>query len=67
MSKGQRTPSRMWSRLAVLALCLMLPILGGGCPEFRDQSVAAVESATRGVMNAGLDLLFDQFRTDEAK
>ncbi|MFH0981519.1 MAG: hypothetical protein V2A79_08270 [Planctomycetota bacterium] len=54
-------------RIAMAALLLLLPILMGGCPEFQDESVAAIETASRGVLNAGLDLFFDQFRTDAAK
>ena len=39
----------------------------GGCPEFQNESVTAIETATRGVLNAGIDLFFDQYRTDEAR
>jgi hypothetical protein len=52
-------------RLALAFLGLLLPILMGGCPDFRDESVAAIETATRGVINAGLDLFFEQFTSDQ--
>ncbi len=53
-------------RVARLALYLLLPALMGGCPEVRNQSVDAIETATRGVLNAAFDMFFDQFRSDEA-
>jgi hypothetical protein len=37
----------------------------GGCPDFRNESVSAIETAARGVLDAALDLFFDQFRSDE--
>ncbi len=49
---------------AVVVLCALLPALMGGCPEFRNQSVTAIETAARGVVDAAVDLFFDQFRTD---
>jgi len=52
-------------RPAALVIALLLPVLMGGCPEFRDQTVTAVETATRGLLDAALDLFFDQFRPDE--
>ena len=67
MRKDQRTPRSVVSCFAVFALSLLLPMMMGGCPDFRNQSVTAFETAVRGVLNAGLDLYFDQFRTDEAK
>ncbi|UCG32012.1 MAG: hypothetical protein JSU68_10145 [Phycisphaerales bacterium] len=66
----------------ILALALLLPGLLGGCPEFRNSTVDAIDAATRdfifgttepldavgtagvGIMNAALDLFFDQFRTE---
>jgi hypothetical protein len=38
----------------------------GGCPEFQNASTTAVETASRGVLDAALDMFFDQFRTDQA-
>jgi len=66
MREGQRTP-RAASCFALVALCLTLPALMGGCPEFQNESVTAIETATRGVLNAGIDLFFDQYRTDAAR
>ena len=60
----------------------MLPLLMGGCPEFRDSLVSVADSLTRGlifgtdspdnlinaasvsIVNAALDLFFDQFRSN---
>jgi hypothetical protein len=52
---------------AVLGLCLLLPALMGGCPEFRNSSINAIETATRGVFDAALTLMFDQLRSDEVR
>ena len=49
---------------ALLGLYLTAPLLMGGCPEFRDEAVNAIESATEGIVLAALDLFFDQFRGD---
>lgn len=48
----------------VWGLCLTVPLLMGGCPEFRDESINAIESATEGIVLAALDLFFDQFRSN---
>ena len=63
--KKKRT--RNWAAgnwFCLLALLLLLPILMGGCPEFQDDVVTAFETATRGLVNAALELLFDQYRSD---
>ncbi len=65
MRKDQPTSFWTSSGLVVFAVCLLLPFLMGVCPEFRNQSVTAIETATRGVANAAFDLFFDQFRTDD--
>ncbi len=83
MHRIRRKRWPMTSRLAGLAIGCLLPLLLGGCPEFRNGSVDAFDAATRsvvlgdtttddatdaasrGVLNAALDLLFDQFRTSE--
>ena len=64
MRKGKRSLRRTVCRFAFLTLCPLLPFLMGGCPEFQNQVTGAFESATRSILNAALDLLFDQFRTD---
>ena len=49
----------------VIGLC---PLLMGGCPaSFQNASVDAFETAARGVLDAALDLLFDQARSDEVR
>ena len=45
-----------------LAMVLALPLLMGGCPEFRDEAVTAVQTATQGIVVSALDLFFGQFR-----
>jgi len=54
--------TRRCRNAAGMVLCLMLPLLMGGCPEFQSQAVDAFETATRGVIDAAVDLFFDQFR-----
>ncbi len=65
MNRSPRPRLRIPARLALLAFCGLLPAVMGGCPDFRNESVTAVETASRGVLNAAVDLFFDQFRTDE--
>lgn len=52
---------------ALWGICLLIPALMGGCPEFQNASMTAVETAARGVLDAALDMFFDQFRTDQAR
>lgn len=56
------TPGR---RLAVATVAMLLPLQMGGCPDFRNETVTAFETAARGVIDAGPDLLFTQLRPDE--
>jgi len=39
----------------------------GGCPEFQNAVADAFETATRGVLDAALDLYFDQYRSDTVR
>jgi hypothetical protein len=48
---------------ALGTLCLLLPMILGGCPEFQDEFVNALDTAVSGLLNAALDLYFDQFRS----
>jgi hypothetical protein len=48
----------------MLGLVLTLPLCMGGCPEFRNESVDAIETASRGLIDAALNLYFEQLRTD---
>ena len=57
---------RKGNRWALALLCILTPAVMGGCPEFRNESINAIETATRGVINAALTLLFDQYRSDDA-
>ncbi len=77
-----KAPVKMMARSPLLGLCLLLPFLMGGCPEFRDDVVGVFETATRSVLlgvedewtityvargalvDAAIDLAFDQFRAD---
>lgn len=47
-----------------VALMVLAPLMMGGCPEFRDEAVTAVQSATQGIVVAALDLFFQQFRSN---
>ena len=86
VAKQVRPPSKRTARTrVVLALCLLLPGLLGGCPDFRNSMVDAIDAATRGILlggvqpedaaetavrgvvNAALDLFFDQLRIDETR
>lgn len=58
-SAGKRAPA--------LALCLLLPLLMGGCPGARNELVNGVETTVRGIVDAGLDQVFEAFRTDETR
>jgi len=60
---GQYRRNR-WMALLVVALA---PLAMGGCPEFQNQSVQAMETAVRGVVDAGVTLIFDQFRSSSAR
>lgn len=50
----------------LMGLFLIVPTQMGGCPEFQNASVTAIETAVRGILDAALDLAFDQFRTDRS-
>ncbi len=67
MRNDRRPYRRASGPLAIAILSLLLPCLMGGCPEFQDESVAALETATRGVVDAAVNLFFDQYRSDAAK
>ena len=42
-----------WPHRAVsVILCLLLPLLAGGCPDFRNDVVSVVEEATRSLIFA---------------
>lgn len=77
------SPHRSPRLRSLLALCLMVPLLIGGCPEFRDDVVSVFETAAQSallgtddqwtisnavrvsLMDATIDVLFDQFRSDD--
>ena len=48
----------------VFSLLFASPLLMGGCPEFQNQAVEAFETAFRSVVDSGVTLLFDQFRSN---
>ena len=49
---------------AVVFIGSVTPLLMGGCPDFQNATVDAFLTATRTVLNAALDLAFDQYRAD---
>lgn len=56
--------NRRKNRMAPLVLLVVMPLMMGGCPDFRDESVSAVQTATQGILVAALDLFFDQYRSN---
>ena len=82
MKVGANGSTGATGRWRLLGLCLLLPLLMGGCPEFRDDVVGVYETATRSallgaenrdtiafgartsIVDATIDLFFDQFRGD---
>jgi hypothetical protein len=64
---NDRKRTHVGHRIALIALCGLAPAMMGGCPEFRNDAVTAVETAVRGLLDAAVDLYFDQFRTDDAR
>lgn len=59
MSRNKRPSKRSSHPLALWGLCLLLPFLMGGCPEFRNEVVNAVDTAVQGVVLGDVE-------TDEA-
>ncbi len=49
-------PRKTTTRLAVAALCLLIPLLQGGCPDFRNAVVDAVDATTRDVIFGRQDI-----------
>jgi hypothetical protein len=47
---GARYRARPLLRHAAAGLCLLVPLLMGGCPEYRDDLVGVFETATRDVL-----------------
>ena len=66
MKKKKNMTGRLGRGCALWGICLVIPALMGGCPEFQNASITAIETASRGVLDAALDMFFDQFRTDQA-
>ncbi len=50
VKKHQQSAKPFVNRSVVCVLCLLLPALLGGCPEFRNGSVNAIDTATRSVL-----------------
>ncbi len=85
MKKILRRTRRTAKLPGILALALALPGVAGGCPDFRNAVVDAVDTATRGlifettspeaaivsaaqsIINAALDLVFDQLRAETTR
>lgn len=63
--RPEKHSSKGCRRLAVTAVSVLLPLQMGGCADFRNETVTAFETAARGLVDAGLDLMFDQLRPDE--
>ena len=50
MKTGTNASAGTTARRALLALCLLVPLLMGGCPEFRNDLVSVFETATRSAL-----------------
>ena len=61
-AEGESNVKKRYGTRLPLAIVLVLPLLMGGCPEFRDEAVTAVQSATQGIVVSALDLFFNQFK-----
>jgi hypothetical protein len=66
VQKDRTIPRWTSAGIALVALGILLPLVLGGCPEFRNDVVNSIDTATRGILNAALDLLFNQFRNSSA-
>ena len=85
MRTRRRMPDWPTGGHVLFALCLLLPALLGGCPDYRNDVVGAIETATRSllitaedqrviaetardsIIDASIDLFFDQFRADTVR
>ena len=47
MKMGTKTRSGLAVGRPLCGLCLLLPLLMGGCPEFRDDVVSVLQTATQ--------------------
>jgi len=50
--------------ITVLFLFAAAPLLMGGCPEFRDEIVSAIDTATQSLITDAVTLFFDQYRSN---
>lgn len=50
MKTGTNASTGSTVRQPLLGLCLLLPLLMGGCPEFRNDIVSVMETATRSAL-----------------
>lgn len=59
-----RNPRRLRSPAALLAAwALLTPLMMGGCQDFQDEAVTALETATSGIIDAAVSNFFDQFQS----
>jgi hypothetical protein len=59
--KKTRRPA---DRFCVVAMCVLVPLLTGGCTELRNSLVDTVEAAARTAVETAVQGFFDQFRSD---
>lgn len=48
-------------RFCVAAMCVLVPLLTGGCTELRNDIMGAVETAARSAVEGAVQQFFDQF------
>ena len=61
-----RIKSRLGQRVGIMALCLLSPVVMGGCPSVRNEIVNGFEATVRSVLDVGLAALFEDFRANSA-
>ncbi len=52
---------RLADRFCVATMCVLIPLLTGGCTELRNDIIGAVETAARGAVEGAVQEFFGQF------
>ena len=56
---------RTVQEIGIAALCLLSPVLMGGCPSIRNELIGGFEATVRSVLDVGLTELFDTFLAND--
>jgi len=60
---GPRT--KAVQQFGIAALCLLSPVLMGGCPSIRNELIGGFEATVRSVLDVGLTSLFQTFLAND--